>query len=113
MTSLKNKRDVRLSFRLSLEEQTEIKSQSKIVGLSLSDYIRKSLMSNPKFEPVKFSHENLELKKSMIFEIKKIGNNLNQISRHSNQNKFDFSCIEMQSKLINIERLLMDISMEK
>ena len=69
----------KVSVRLSDSEKEKLELNASIAGLKASAYIR-HVISNTKPPTHKFD-------KTMIIQVAKIGNNLNQIAKHANTHK--------------------------
>lgn len=74
----KNNRNSRISIRLNSDEKAKLELHSSLAGLTPSAYIRHILL--------KAKTPTSKYDKTMIIQISKIGNNLNQIARHLNHN---------------------------
>lgn len=72
---MKKNREEYLNIRVSKEEKEQIKKIAKSLGVSVSTYTRKSLLKE---------HITSKTDIQTIFEIKKIGVNLNQLTKHIN-----------------------------
>ena len=75
----KNNRDYKISIRLNGNEKEKLELNASIADLKVSAYIR-HVISNTKPPTHKFD-------KTMIIQISKTGNNLNQIAKHANTHK--------------------------
>ncbi len=73
----KNNLETTLSFRLSRDEKKAINDNAKKAGLSLSDYQRKACL-----EPIIVAKDNV-VDKDLVHQLLKIGNNLNQLTKHA------------------------------
>lgn len=69
----------KVSVRLSDSEKEKLELNASIAGLKASAYIR-HVISNTKPPIHRFD-------KTMVIQVAKIGNNLNQIARHANTHK--------------------------
>jgi hypothetical protein len=88
-------KSVRKSIRLSFEENEILLSQLEKHNLTFSNYARAKILN----QKIKSKITN-----DLIYEIAKIGNNLNQIAKYVNTEKaLDFRVLE---KLIEIEKHL-------
>ena len=88
-------KSVRKSIRLSFEENDILLTELKKHNLTFSNYARAKILN----QKIKSKITN-----DLIYEVSKIGNNLNQISKYVNTEKaLDFSVLE---KLIEIEKHL-------
>jgi len=81
LKKMKKYRDKKINFRLLEDEYVYIKSLQKESGLNLSQYIIRCCM-NKKIKKINGLKETL-------YELNKIGNNLNQLTRkvHQSQSK--------------------------
>ncbi len=77
MKNTKKIKDTNIIVRVSIHDFYEIKRCAHEAGYTVSEYIRRLAL-----------HSNLPSKTDAqaVFQIKKIGNNLNQLARHLNMN---------------------------
>ena len=75
----KNNRYYKISMRLNDDEKEKLELNASLAGLKISAYIR-HVISNAKPLVHKFD-------KTMVIQVAKIGNNLNQIAKHVNIGK--------------------------
>ena len=92
LENMKNNRGEYLHIRVSKEEKDKIANIAKKLGVSLSTYTRKSLL-----------RERITSKTDIqtIFEIKKIGVNLNQLAKHINTLPLDEEIVRSLSNIDN------------
>ena len=91
-------KSVRKSLKITTKENENLLTQLKKHNLTFSDYARARIL-NKKIKS--------KISNDLIFQISKIGNNLNQISKFVNQKKsLD---IQVLQELINIEKQLEQI----
>jgi beta-lactamase class D len=89
------KKSVRKSLKITVEENEILLNQLKKHNLTFSDFARSKIL-NQKIKS--------KLTNNLIYEIAKIGNNLNQIAKYVNTKKaLDFQILE---KLVHIEKKL-------
>ena len=69
----------KVSVRLSDSEKEKLELNASLAGLKISAYIR-HVISNTKPPIHRFD-------KTMVIQVAKIGNNLNQIAKHTNTHK--------------------------
>ena len=74
------RRDTTLTIRVTEKEKQYIKKRAKKAGLSVTDYIVRLSLETPIFIPV-----NMQ---PFLLELKRIGNNLNQITQKINVKVF-------------------------
>lgn len=75
----------RFHLRLDPELKAEAKAKADKAGLSLSDFIRRSIKQCSIVKPS--LNSNLKIEKERIRELHRIGQNINQIARHVNTKK--------------------------
>jgi hypothetical protein len=71
----------KITIRLNKEEHEILKKLVEKEGLTINDFIRSKILS---FKPKRKVKENCDEKKRLLYEIHKIGVNLNQIAKLSN-----------------------------
>lgn len=89
---MKNNRGEYLHIRVSKEEKDKIANIAKSLGVSLSTYTRKSLLGE---------RVTCKIDIQTMFEIKKIGVNLNQLAKHINTLPLDEEIIKSLSSINN------------
>ena len=90
------KRDRRMTVRGTEQEKKKIEQKAEKAGLSRTEYmIRSALEKNIT------SFNNLEDINKLRIELKRIGNNLNQIARKLNEN----NTLEQEEKVLFIEEI--------
>jgi len=94
LSTTKNK-SVRKSLKITVEENNILLTELKKHNLTFSNFARAKILN----QKIKSKITN-----DLIYEVSKIGNNLNQISKYVNTEKsLDFQVLE---KLIEIEKHL-------
>ena len=89
-------KDIRKTSRFSESEFAEIQQKLDYANITFSDFARSAIFK----KKIK-----LPIEKELLYELNKIGNNLNQIARSVNtDNK-----VQILSKLVQIESLLKDL----
>lgn len=77
-------KDERLEFRLSKAEKMEIERKAKEKGLSMGAYLRLIIIDTPKV-----TYSDLEyVLNELIYQIRKIGVNINQIAKKYNEGQY-------------------------
>jgi bifunctional pyridoxal-dependent enzyme with beta-cystathionase and maltose regulon repressor activities len=73
-----------VNVRFTCEDLLLIESQSKTYGLSVVEYVRKRALNKqlPK-------HTISPINRELLIELSRIGNNVNQLAKKSNQNFLD------------------------
>jgi len=91
-------RNVKLTARVSEEEAQKIKENAIKAGITVSEFLRRSALN------IKIKQKQCDELKYLTYEINRIGNNLNQISRKINTSReIDIEALE---RLKNIEYAL-------
>ena len=93
----------KVSVRLSDSEKEKLELNASIAGLKASAYIR-HVISNTKPPIHRFD-------KTMVIQVAKIGNNLNQIAKHVNIGKAIDSVVLRQ--IIDVNKKLDDLMLQK
>ena len=99
----KNNRYYKISIRLNDDEKEKLELNASIAGLKASAYIR-HVISNTKPPIHRFD-------KTMVIQVAKIGNNLNQIVKHVNIGKAIDSVVLRQ--IIDVNKKLDDLMLQK
>jgi len=95
-----------IKVRVTESERTEIDAKANACGISMADLIRQSLCR------VKtWTIPNLAIERERIREIRRIGQNLNQIARFCNLHKSDADTVQILSALVSIEKKLDSFSL--
>lgn len=95
------KRDKWIKVRVSADEKSEIKEKAALAGVGIADLIRQSLC---RVRTWTLADKETEL--SRIREIRRIGQNLNQVARFCNLHKSDVDTVQIKSALVSIEKKL-------
>lgn len=95
----KNNRYYKISIRLNDDEKEKLELNASLAGLKISAYIR-HVISNTKPPTHKFD-------KTMIIQVAKIGNNINQIAKHVNIDKV-IDCVVLK-QIIDVNKKLDDL----
>ena len=92
------------------EQHEKLVAMAKANDTTISQFIREQINFNLSEEDIKKRykrHNENEYKKAdpkLIYQIAKIGNNLNQIARYINIKKNDVNTLEILQSLVNIEK---------
>lgn len=97
----KQKRPIKITFRVSKAELFEIERLSRFAGMNTSDLIRMAVLT-AKIKPADIPL----IDQASFVELKRIGNNINQIARGINTGAIDKNLI-----LTNIQSIRMNIAM--
>ncbi|HLS36835.1 MAG TPA: plasmid mobilization relaxosome protein MobC [Sphingobacterium bovisgrunnientis] len=98
----KQNRTIKITFRVTEAELLEIERLCKYAGMTTSDLVRMAVLT-AKIKPADIPL----IDQASFVELKRIGNNINQIARGINSGAFDSSLISknIQSIKINFEKL--------
>lgn len=88
-----------ISFRLSRDEKKAINDNAKKAGLSLSEYQRRACL-----EPVMVVKESVA-DTALIHQLLKIGNNLNQLTKHAHVHR-EYDSERLHALLDRLEPLI-------
>lgn len=97
-------KEIRKTLRFSADEFSIIEQILDEHKLTFSDFARSAILK-------KKVHTKLTV--DMIFQIQKVGNNLNQIAKGINQKKGDIPNSEVLKKLIEIEKAIKEFSNDR
>lgn len=75
---------VRKRFRITIEQQSHIEEQCKRYGIKESEFLRRLIDADRGKAVPAQTQEEFILKKQLIYEINRIGNNINQIVKNAN-----------------------------
>ena len=83
-SDIKNLKVFQINVRLTCKDLLFIENQSKNYGLSVVEYVRKRALNKqlPK-------HALSPINRELLIELSRIGNNVNQLAKKSNQNFLD------------------------
>ena len=102
----KAKRKVVIATKLTEEEARKVREIAEAKGITVSDFVRSRLLNLP--IPDRISPERLAKKleefRKLLYEVNKIGVNINQIARYCNKYR-EVDC-EVLAQLIEIRREL-------
>jgi len=98
----KQNRPIKITFRVSEAELFEIERLCRFAGMNTSDLVRIAVLT-AKIKPADIPL----IDQASFVELKRIGNNINQIARSINSGTFDMNLIStnIQSIRMNIEKL--------
>lgn len=99
---------VRLNFRVTEDESVYIQNLAKDSGKSISEVIRQLIRSSMENKSTTFEpKEHFLLNKQLIYEINRIGNNINQIAKNNNAHYYTPNEKKLLMEMMaEIERLL-------
>lgn len=89
-------KNIRKTLRFSEDEFVMIQQKLDLANITFSDFARSAILK----KKIK-----LPIEKELIYELNKIGNNLNQIARAVNKNEK----ISVLTELVEIEKVLKDL----
>ena len=74
-------KEIRITIRLTAEEKERLKKMAEAEGLTISDFVRKRLAG----VRLRRKPQTEEVKREWLYELNRIGVNLNQIARAVNK----------------------------
>ena len=104
-SSIQNLKLFQINIRLTLNEQVLLEEYAKEYGLSIVQYIR---LRTLKKQLPKFTMSVID--RSLLIELGRIGNNLNQITKKVNQG--DFSLNELREVLEGLDIKIHNLKQE-
>lgn len=90
-------KDIRKTLRFSQSEFELVQQQLEKSNITFSDFARSAILKHK---------IKLPIERELLFEINKIGNNLNQIAKATNQNP---QSIEILASLVTIQNQLKEL----
>ena len=87
-----------IKVRVSESEKTEIEHKAQLAGLTLSDFIRRTV-ARSRTRQTQAEREHLRL-------LARAGNNLNQLARWANTYKSDIEAVRLLVALESLRRVL-------
>lgn len=86
-----NHKNSHFSLRISASDLKQIRSRSMLAGLSMSEYIRRKALSNYKGPSIVIDTETIQ---TLLIELKRCGNNINQIAHILNRHQINASSLK-------------------
>ena len=105
---MRQKRNVKISVRLSEKELEKVMAQADERGVDLSKFIRYKLLAES--EKSVYNSTYVSSMQQLVYEINRIGNNVNQIAYRLNTLQYDQNYIsELKSNFEKCERLMLGL----
>ena len=95
-------RPCKVSVRLSKEERDYIEKKAKQKHISVSEYIRICCQAPPPVTRKEF----LEIKMELIYQLRKIGVNINQIAKKYNEHQYVEPSADLLDKLDEVYAMM-------
>lgn len=99
-------RPCKVSVRLSKEERDYIEKKAKQKHISVSEYIRICCQAPPPVTRKEF----LEIKMGLIYQLRKIGVNINQIAKKYNENLYTAPSAVLMDRMDRVEAITKQIA---
>ncbi|WP_252219940.1 MULTISPECIES: plasmid mobilization relaxosome protein MobC [unclassified Clostridium] len=98
-------RSERIEFYVTKEELNEIDNKTKELKLDRSKYLRKVSLQQP------IVNIDMTYLNNVIYELNRIGNNINQIAKYTNSNNtlYKSDIKELQNKMDNIWEVISQV----
>ena len=94
----KRNRDADLHFRVTEEEKEAIRKKAEDAGSGMSDYLRRCALERDLFH---------KYDRDAVYQLKRIGRNLNQALRHMHREEFDDDLMESFRRILrNLEETI-------
>lgn len=103
---MKYNRPCKISVRLTKEEKKYIAKKARENHISLSEYIRICSQEPPPVSQKEF----LEIKMDLIYQLRKIGVNINQIAKKYNENLYTAPSAVLMDRMDRIESITKQIA---
>lgn len=96
-------------FRVSEEQNQYIVQESKNLGIKESQFLRRIIDADRGIQVSRITMEQYQINKELIYEINRIGNNINQIAKNMNSYIYhETDKRELFVMMKNVEDLLAD-----
>lgn len=100
------RKNIRMRFRITEKQKEQIDGRCTEYGINSSEYLRRLIDADMGKELPMQTREQLLARKELIYEINRIGNNINQIAR--NVNMLQYSEYE-KKKLFAMSKKVMEL----
>ena len=84
--------------RMSTRDKSELMRCAKVRGISMSELIRDSVIHPPQITRSEYN----ELRRLILYDIRKIGNNINQIAKKYNEYAYVEPSLELMDQMNKI-----------
>ena len=91
--------------RMSPRDKRELMRCAKARGISMSELIRDSVIHPPQITRSEYN----ELRRLILYDIRKIGNNINQIAKKYNEYAYVEPSLELMSQMNKIIELMYQV----
>ena len=101
-----NLKEERLEFRLSKAEKREVQRMARLRKMSMGEYLRMIIVDTPEVTYSEFEH----LQNDLIYEIRKIGVNINQIAKKYNEGGYTAPRQEILSNQQKLDAMVKEVT---
>ncbi len=101
-----NLKEERLEFRLSKAEKREVQRMARLRKMSMGEYLRMIIVDTPEVTYSEFEH----LQNDLIYEIRKIGVNINQIAKKYNEGGYTVPRQEILSNQQKLDAMVKEVT---
>lgn len=112
MMRMQKKRNAKICVRLNDSELKKIVAEADEQGVDLSKYVRYKLLADS--EKSKYNTTYISCIRQLVYEINRIGNNVNQIAYQMNALRYDAGYVsELRKNFETCERLILNFVLQE
>jgi len=112
MMRMQKKRNAKICVRLNDSELKKIVAEADEQGVDLSKYVRYKLLADS--EKSKYNATYISCIRQLVYEINRIGNNVNQIAYQMNVLRYDAGYVsELRKNFETCERLILNFVLQE
>ena len=100
-----DRKEAIVKFRIQISEKEKLKMEAEKKNLTMSEYVRRVIVTPPPVTQEEFENVKMQL----LYEIRKIGVNINQIAKKYNEYYYVEPREELMDKMERIEDLTKQI----
>lgn len=109
---MQKKRNAKICVRLNDSELKKIVAEADEQGVDLSKYVRYKLLADS--EKSKYNTTYISCIRQLVYEINRIGNNVNQIAYQMNVLRYDAGYVsELRKNFETCERLILNFVLQE
>lgn len=109
---MQKKRNAKICVRLNDSELKKIVAEADEQGVDLSKYVRYKLLADS--EKSKYNTTYISCIRQLVYEINRIGNNVNQIAYQMNALRYDAGYVsELRKDFETCERLILNFVLQE
>ena len=109
---MQKKRNAKICVRLNDSELKKIVAEADEQGVDLSKYVRYKLLADS--EKSKYNTTYISCIRQLVYEVNRIGNNVNQIAYQMNALRYDAGYVsELRKNFETCERLILNFVLQE